>query len=160
MTAMSEGPANWNKSIKPNARDFKPFGEMNLWIEESFLVPPEAQNLTHLVEMNPIIHDDDLDSAQQKFLFKAMKDNFLHHEAKSIVKKRTADKDTRRIWQELCDFYDSLITAAMCADVLMTHLADIEPHKANWNHGQSEFINHYKIQKNKFKEIAPDSIHA
>jgi len=88
MTAKSEGPSNWNKSIKPNAHDFKPFREMNLWIEykESFLITLEAQNLTHLVKKNPAIHDDDLDSAQLKFLFKVMKDNFLHHEAKSIVK--------------------------------------------------------------------------
>ena len=45
----------------------------------------------------------------------------------------------------------------MCADVLMMHLADVELHKANWNHGQGEFINHCKIQKNKFNDIAPDS---
>ena len=40
MTAKSEGLSNWNKSIKPNARDFKPFREMKLWIEyeESFLI--------------------------------------------------------------------------------------------------------------------------
>jgi len=91
MTAKSEGLSNWNKSIKPNARDFKPFREMNLWVEhkESFLVTLEAQNLTHLVEKNRVIHDDDLDKAQRKFLFKVMKDIFLHHEAKSIVKKHT-----------------------------------------------------------------------
>jgi len=160
MTAKSEGLSNWNKSIKPNARDFKPFREMNLWIEykESFLITLEAQNLTHLVEKNPIIHDDDLDSAQQKFLFKVMKDNFLHHKAKSIVKKYTTDKDTRKIWEELCAFYDSSITTAMYANVLMTYLADVKLHKANWNRGQGEFVNHYKIQKNKFNEIAPDSM--
>jgi len=45
----------------------------------------------------------------------------------------------------------------MNADVLMTYLADVKLHKANWNRGQGEFINHYKIQKNKFNEIAPDS---
>jgi len=86
-----------------------------------------------------------------------MKDNFLHHEAKSIVKKYTTDKDTRKIWEELCAFYDSLITTAVYADILMTHLADVKLHKANWNRGQGEFVNHYKIQKNKFNEIAPDS---
>jgi len=160
MTAKSEGQSNWNKSIKPNARDFKPFREMNLWTEhkESFLIALEAQNLAHLVEKNPVmIHDDDLDKTQRKFLFKAMKDNFLHHEAKSIVKKHAADKDTRRIWEELCEFCDSSITTAMHADVLMTHLADVKLHKANWNRGQGEFVNHCKIQKNKFNEIAPDS---
>jgi len=160
MTAKSEGLSNWNKSIKPNARDFKPFREMNLWTEykESFLITLEAQNLTHLVEKNPIIHDDDLDKAQRKFMYKVMKDNFLHHEAKSIVKKYTVNKDTRRIWEELCEFYDSSITTAMNADVLMTYLADVKLHKANWSRGQGEFINHYKIQKNKFNEIAPDSM--
>jgi len=159
MIAKSEGLSNWNKSIKPDAHDFKPFGEMNLWIEceDSFLVTPEAQNLTHLVEKNPIVHDDDLDSAQQKFLFKVMKDDFMHHEAKSIVKKCTVDKDTRRIWEELCGFCDSSIAAAMCADALMTHLADVKPHKADWNPGQGEFVAHCKIQRNKFDEIAPDS---
>jgi len=46
----------------------------------------------------------------------------------------------------------------MYADVLMTYLADVKLHKANWNRGQGEFVNHYKIQKNKFNEIAPDSM--
>jgi len=159
MTAKSEGLANWNKSIKPNAHDFKPFREMNLWNEhkESFLIALEAQNLTHLVEKNPTIHDDDFDSAQRKFPFKVMQDDFSHHEAKSIVKKCTKDKDTERTWEELCNFHDSSIAAAMHADVLMTHLADVKLHKANWNRGQGEFVNHCKIQKNKFNEIAPDS---
>jgi len=78
-----------------------------------------------------MIHDNDLDNAQRKFLFKAMKDNFLHHEAKSIVKKHTKDKDTRSIREELCEFCDSSTAAAMCADVLVTHLADVKLHKAN-----------------------------
>jgi len=45
----------------------------------------------------------------------------------------------------------------MHADALMTHLADVKLHKANWNRGQGEFVNRYKIQKNKFNKIAPDS---
>ena len=59
MTLESEGLANWNKSIKPNSRDFKPFGKMNVWVEhkESVLVTLEAQNLADLVEKNPVIHD-------------------------------------------------------------------------------------------------------
>jgi len=65
MTVKSEGFANWNKSVKPNARDFKPFREMNARTEhkESFMITSEAQNLTHLVEKNPIVHDDDLNCA-------------------------------------------------------------------------------------------------
>jgi len=102
MTVKSEGLNNWNKSIKPNVRDFKPFRGMNAWTEckESFMITLEAQNLTHLVEKNPTVHDADLDCAQWKFMYKVMKDNFLHHEAKSIVKKHTSTKNTRLIWEE------------------------------------------------------------
>jgi len=94
MTVESEGLAIWNKSVKANARNFKPFREMNVRTEhkESFVIMSEAQNLAHLVEKT--IHDDDLDHAQRKFLFRAMKDDFLHHEAKSVVKKHTRAKDT------------------------------------------------------------------
>jgi len=133
---------------------------MNAWTEceESFLITLEAQNLTLLVEKNPMIHDNNLDLAQQKFMFKVMKDNFLHHKAKLIVKRYIKAKDTWLIWEELCEFYDKSITTAMNADILMTYLADVKLHKANWNRGQGEFVNHYKIQRNKFNEIAPDSM--
>jgi len=38
------------------------------------------------------------------------------------------------------------------------HLANVKLHKANCNHGQGNFINQYKVQKNKFNEIARDFI--
>jgi len=85
-----------------------------------------------------------------------MKDDFLRHKAKLIVMKH--NEDTQLIWGELCNFCDSSIAAAMHADVPMTHLADVEPHKANWNRGQSEFVNHCKIQKNKLNKIARESM--
>jgi len=160
MTVKSEGFANWNKSVKPNARDFKPFREMNAWTEhkESFMITSEAQNLAHLVEKNPIIHDDDLDCTQRKILFKAMKENFLHHEAKSIIKECASAEDTRLIWEELCELHDHSIATSINADALVTCLADVKLHKANWSCGQGKFVNNCKIQKNKFKEIAPDSM--
>jgi len=49
------------------------------------MVTLEAQNLVHLVEKKLTIHGDDLDHAQQKLMHKAMKDNFSHHEGKSII---------------------------------------------------------------------------
>jgi len=124
MTVKSEGLTNWNKSIKPNARDFKPFREMNEWVEykESFIITLEAQNLTHLVKKNPNIHDDDLDCVQRKCMYKVMKDNFLHHEAKSIVKKYNNTKDTRLNWEELCEFYDNSITTAINANVVVSYI--------------------------------------
>jgi len=52
MVAKSEGPANWKKSVKPNACDFKPFREMNKWTKckESFMITLEAQNLALVIK--------------------------------------------------------------------------------------------------------------
>ena len=62
----SENLANWNKSMKPNSREFKTFREMHNWVQykEDFLVTLEAQNLTHLIDLNFVITDHDLDAAQ------------------------------------------------------------------------------------------------
>jgi len=159
MTIESEGLANWNKSIKPNQHDFKPFREMNEWVEckESFMITLEAQNLTHLVEKNQVIHDADLDEALRKFMCKAMKDDFLHPKAKTLVKKHANGKDTRLIREEACQFYDGSITTSIDVDVILVHLADVRFRKANWNRRQGESVNRCKTQKNKFNKIAPDS---
>jgi len=52
MVSKNKGLVNWNKLVKPNARDFKPFCESDNWVEhkDHFLVTLEAQNLTHLTD--------------------------------------------------------------------------------------------------------------
>jgi len=86
----NESLSNWNKMVKPSARDYKPFREANNWVEykDGFVVTLEAQNLTHLIDpMHPIV-DAETDEAQRKFLYKAMKHSCLHHEAKLICGRR------------------------------------------------------------------------
>ena len=130
----SEGLSNWNKSVKPSAREYKTFRETANWVQykEDFLVTLEAQNLTHLVDPNYVITDPDLDEAQSKFLYKVMKDNILHHEAKAIIKKHKKTKDIRTIWKEICAFYDDSVMTSMSADTILGYLADVKLHKANW----------------------------
>jgi len=96
--------SNWNKMVKPSARDYKPFREANNWVEykDGFVVTLEAQNLTHLIDPTHPIVDEETDEAKQKFLCKVMKDSLLHHEAKSIVKFHSKDKDTQTIWLKIC----------------------------------------------------------
>ena len=112
VSAKNEGLSNWNKSIKPNARDFKPFRDSTVWVEhkEIFMITLEAQNLAHLVDTGYYVSDAELDRAQRQFMYKVMKDSFLHHEAKAIVKKHSKDKDAREIWKLVCKFYDDSIT--------------------------------------------------
>ena len=151
VSAKNEGLSNWNKSIKPNARDFKPFRDGTLWVEykEIFMITLEAQNLTHLVDPKYYVSDGELDKAQKQFMYKVMKDNFLHHEAKAIVKKFSKGKDTREIWTQVCKFYDDSITTSIEADGIMGYLADVKLHTANWPRPQGEFVTHYRSQVRK-----------
>jgi len=43
----NEGLSNWNKLVKPSARDFKPFREANNWVDykDTFMITLEAQTL-------------------------------------------------------------------------------------------------------------------
>jgi len=46
----NKGLSDWNRLVKPSARDFKPYREANGWVDykEVFMITLEAQNLTHL----------------------------------------------------------------------------------------------------------------
>jgi len=70
----NKGLADWNKLVKPSARDFKPFREANNWVDykDAFLITLEAQNLTHLVDPSYVVTDEDLHKAQQSFLYKVL----------------------------------------------------------------------------------------
>jgi len=70
----NKGLSDWNKLIKPSARDFKPFREANDWIDykDMFLITLEAQNLTHLVDPTCVVVDVDLHKAQNNFLHKVL----------------------------------------------------------------------------------------
>jgi len=64
----NKGLADWNKLVKPSARDFKPFREDNNWVDykDVFLITLEAQNLTHLVDPSYVVTDVDLHKAQHR----------------------------------------------------------------------------------------------
>ena len=104
MTSSSKGLQNWNKTIKPNARDFKTYRDSATWIEwkDGFLITLQSQNLMHLIDPNHVIIDQELDEAQRAFLHKVMMDQMIHHSAKQIVKRFKDTKDTRTIWQQAC----------------------------------------------------------
>jgi len=117
----NEGLSNWNKLVKPSARDFKPFREANNWVDfkDRFMITLGAENLTHLVDTSYVVVDPNLNSAQQKCLYKVMRDTLLHHKAKSIVKFHSKTKDTRVIWQKICKTYGESISTSMNGDAIL-----------------------------------------
>jgi len=149
----------WTRNIKPSARDFKPFREIIGWNDyrDGFIITATSQNLQHLIDPTYVVHDADLYKAQCAFLYKVMMDQFIHHEAKQIVKRHKETKDTAAIWTEMCEFYDNSIAASMMADQIMANLTGTKMDKVNWNKGQGEHITHYVKEARKFNQLAPDS---
>jgi len=117
----NKGLSDWNKLIKPSARDFKSFREANCWVDykDVFMITLEAQNLTHLVDSSYVVTDVDLHKAQQSFLYKALRDNMIHHEAKSIVKTLSKTKDTALIWKLTCENYDKSMSTSLNGDAIL-----------------------------------------
>jgi len=155
----NEGLSNWNKLVKPSARDFRPYREANNWVDykDVFMITLEAQNLTHLVDPNHIVVDEDLHKAQQKYLYKVFRDNLLHHEAKSIIKFHSKTKDTARILQKICKTYDESNSTSMNGDAILGWLSRARLNASNWSPTQGEYVTFYADKIDKFNEMCPDS---
>jgi len=155
----NKGLLDWNKLIKPSARDFKPFREANIWVDykEAFMITLEAQNLTHLVGPSYVVTDAHLHKAQQTFLYKVLQDNMLHHEAKSIVKSHSKTKDVALIWQLIFKTYDKSMSTSLNGDALLSWLTSSRLDDGKWNRTQGEYLTFYEDTVNKFNEMCPDS---
>jgi len=130
----NKGLTDWNKLVKPSARDFKPYREANGWndYKEVFVIALEAQNLTHLVDPTCVVVDEDLHKAQQKFLYKVLRDNVIHHEAKAIVKSHSKTKDTALVWQLICETYDKSMSTSLNGDAILGWLAGARLDEGKW----------------------------
>jgi len=131
----NKGLSDWNKLIKPSARDFKPFREANNWIDckDAFMITHEAQNLTHLVDPTYVVTDADLHKAQKSFLYKVLRDDMLHHEAKSVVKSHSKTKDGALVWQLTCETYDKSMSTSLNGDALLSWLTSSGLDDGKWS---------------------------
>jgi len=121
------------------------------------MVALEAQNLTHLVDKSHHIADPDLDEAQLKHLHKVMKDSFIHHQAKFIVKMHAKTKNARTVWEHVCKTHDESISTSMNGDATLGWPAGVKLDACNWNKPQGKFVTFCGTQGNKFNEMCPDS---
>jgi len=155
----NKGLSDWNKLIKPSARDFKPFREANDWIDckDVFVIALEAQNLTHLVDPTHVVVDADPHKAQQNFLCKVLQDNMLHHEAKSTVKAHSKTKDVALIWQLISETHDKSMSTSLNGDALLSWLTSSRLDDGKWNRTQGEHLTFCEDKINKFNEMCPDS---
>ena len=148
----------WKKSVRPNKTEYKEFRDESLWTraKEQFNTTLESHNLSHLIDPKHVITDANLDQAQRGWLYSAMQTAFKAPMAKTIVTKHLADKDTRLIWKELCEYYDSSMTSVLRAQQVSTYLTSTRLHNLGWRGTQTNFILHYSEQARIYNEISPE----
>ena len=86
------------------------------------------------------------------------RDNFLHHEAKSIVKFHAKTNDTALIWQKTCKTYDESVSTSLNGDAILGWLTSSRLDDGKWNRTQGECITFYESKIDKFNEMCPDSV--
>ena len=155
----NKGLLDWNKLVKPSARDFKPFREANNWVDhkDAFLIALESQNLAHLVDPSCVVTDADLHKAQQSFSCKVLRDNMLHHEAKLIVKSHSKTKDIALIWGPMCETCHKSMSTSLSGKAVPGWLMSTRLDDGKWNRTQGECITFCEDKANKFNEMCPDS---
>jgi hypothetical protein len=111
--------------------DYKPFKDEASWIrfKERFTTI-ESHGLGHIIDINHVIDNLDLDKIQRGWLYKILQDTIQAPQGKSIVTKHIDDKDTRKIWEELCEYYDhSMSLTFNPARSQRTNVDTIRPHR-------------------------------
>jgi hypothetical protein len=87
--------------------DYKPFKDEASWIrfKERFTTI-ESHGLGHILTLTTSSTIFDLDKIQRGWFYKILQDTIQAPQGKSIVTKHIDDKNTRKIWEELCEYYD------------------------------------------------------
>ena len=147
---------SWKKTVKPNASAFKEFRDEAFWFraKERFETTLKSQNLFHLIQLAFRVINRDLDEAQRGWLYKVMQDTMLCPPAKAIVTKHITDKDTRRIWSEICAHFRNSMAGEMRSQVVSTYLTSTRFHNLNWRGTQSSFILHWKEQARQHHDMS------
>jgi hypothetical protein len=146
----------WKKSVRPNKSDYKEFRDESLWVrsKEQFTTTLESHSLAHLIDDSHVVTDADLDQAQRGWLYSVMQTAFKAPMAKTIVTKHLVDKDTRKIWKELCEYYDGSMTSVLRAQQISSYLTSTRLHNLQWKGSQTNFILHWVEQARIYNEIS------
>ena len=158
LDANAQELATWKKTVKPSRSDFKTFKEEVYWsrFKQSILVTLDAQGLSHLVDPNHTVTNQELDSQQQKWLYKTFQDIMLAPMAKTIVINHLSDKNTRNIWTEMTDHYDSSLVTQLRAQSLSTYLTSNKHADSNWRGSTTSYISHFQEQCQLYNEISSE----
>lgn len=151
--------ANWKKSMRPSAKDFKEFKEDVYWqkAKESIETTLEAQGLSHLIDINYVPTSKECDDMQTKWLYKVFTDILKAPSAKSIVTLHLKKRNTRKLWRDLCHELDMSMTAEIRSQEISSYLSSTRLSQSGWRGTTEGFLLHWCEQARLYNEINPKS---
>lgn len=112
----------------------------------------ESQNLLHLVEFGYIPPDPTLDQQQRAWLFVVLEEKFRHPFGKAIITKYVKTKDTRLIWKEMLEYYDTSNAATIRCQKISTYITSTRI--TDWKGSISSFFIHMNEQFRQYDELS------
>jgi hypothetical protein len=100
--------------------------------------------------------NEELDKAQQSWLFKVMQDSFKQPTCKAIITKYEETKDTRAIWKDIVREMEKSMAAQIHTGVLSTYLTNTKLATQGWKGTQTNWIIHFKEQARRYNEVTSD----
>jgi hypothetical protein len=127
--ASAQAVDSWKLHIKSDAKEFAPFKDKAFWIcgKERFITIVATQGLNQLIDKTHIVTNLALDKSQLKWLHKTFQDVMQHPICKLIVIKLLADKDTRLIWEEICEAMGNSMFVKLMSQTISAFLASMRP---------------------------------
>ena len=140
--------ANWRKMQKPTKSDYKVFKSGQDWnrAHDDFLIAITAHNLEHLIDPTHVPTNPELDRLQQDWLYNILKATFVAPFARGIVKKNKTHKNTRDIWSQVCEHYNSSMVTDINVNKIGAFLNTARMHLINFNGTKEEQLMHWSEQ--------------
>jgi hypothetical protein len=133
---------SWNRSNKPDTKDFSPaFKDDTHWIraKEHFQTTLAAQGLSHLINKGHVMTNPQLDTYHHAWLFKILQDVMQQPICTAIMINHLGDEDTVSIWKE-----GKSMIAQFTSQSISTYLTLARPMPTTgWKGSQQSFLLDY-----------------
>jgi hypothetical protein len=150
--------ASWKWAIKPRNKDFVPSWSEVHWsqVNQSFLTTVAALGLFHLIDKNHIAKNNKLDKCQQfEWMYMVLQEVMQAPTCRSIVTKHCADKDTRIIWEEICEMMEKSMVTQTVSQSILTFLASTMPTPSEGSNGsQQSLVMHFTARARQYDNIS------
>jgi hypothetical protein len=156
----------FNKGIKRDITEFKPFREDKYWLNfrRQMQLTAMSQGVGRVIDLdfnpNKLIGDDkQLYNEQNLYLYKAMCSIVLTSTGRAAIRRHANDHDASAVFREMTEYYTETRVADTAVTTLKTTIHDLRFDRT-WNSGAVAFLNKWNtliMDLNEIQERPCDS---